>query len=1039
MKNNDTELIQRTLAGDNTAFSELVNKYQRQVHALIWKKTDDFHIAEDITQDTFIRAYQRLHTLKKPNQFSGWLYVIATRKCLEWFRKKRLQAKILNNIDISEIHNDPYSRHVADEQANNTYQATLEVVHKLLETLKESERTVITLHYFAEMTCEEMSKFLGVSVNTIKSRLNRARKRLKNHEPMIKEAIGNFQISPTLTDNIMREISQIKPTPSPTNKPLIPWVIGTSSVILIVLMLGIGSQYIGRFQKPYSLDTQSETTVEVVESPVVKRLNIKQDEQIQLGGRSDKGSKNRDNSEKSNQTIAANSDYTLWGLPEGAIRRLGKGTFTDMQISHDGDSLAIASTTGIWLYDIKTGEETALLTENSALIGYIAFSPDGTKLASAGGDKKCRIWDIKNQKLLLTFKTPDWVFGLTFLDDGKTLVGEGIKRKASTTFTGKVLRWDVPKIWTWDITTGKLLSTYTTKLPKFDLMKDARSSVMVKGFANTSRAIFAVENADRIISDTDRNTGYEDITIRVRDGNTGLELTKIPIKRGSLYSFNFSPDGKNLAIAYHKSVDIWNLDANKLSGTFPIMRSDFDRKYRLKFSRDGKILAGAFNTQGVILSQDITLWNMETRTQIATIENKSEGLWDFVLSPDGTIIATINHQGVVDFWSVNTGKHERSFTAGYTNRFSKLAFSQDGKIVAGTVGNAIHLWDTDTGNQKSVLQVSDNRNRHLEQNQRIVHRNNNKPTLFSLAFSKDTKTLFTYNTLGIFGIWDITTKKYSISNAILSRPSIRSPWPNPLTEGIFNRTPPQTPNIYHLITTSVDNTNYFTSEADFSENGEFFAVKDRNGSVKVWHIPTEKSLHSHTSKNMEDKTSKNKKDKIPLNLAFSYNGKTLAIGEKHDISILDTEKGNTITIFKMPNKGLNGFEKLQAMFGKKFIDLGVETIALAQNEKMVVAGSGGNIIYIWDVSTRERILTLKHTDEVCKLAFSADANRLASGDVDGKIYLWDIPSGRKLSTFKPYESPITQLVFSPDGKTLASANLYSRFTGTILLWDVPSE
>lgn len=832
---------------------------------------------------------------------------------------------------------------------------------------------------------------------------------------MIRKAIRDLQISPNLTNNIMLKISQIKSTPTPTSKPLIPWVIGASSVILIVLMFGIGSEYIPRFQKPYSLDAQSETTVEVVESTVVKKLNTKQDERIQLGGLSDKRGKNRSDSKELNQTIVDKSDYTLWGLPEGAKRRLGKGTFTDMEISPDGNSLAIASTTGIWLYDIKTGEETVLLTENSALIGFIAFSPDGSKLASAGGDKKCRIWDIKSQKLLLTFKSPNWVFGLTFLDDGKTLVGEGLIGKSSPTFINGPLIWNVPKIWTWDITTGKLLSTYTTNLPKFNPLKDARTSVMVKGFANKLRTIFAVENIDN--------------TISVRDGNTRLELTKLPLHRGKLYSFEFSPDGKNIAIACHKSVDIWNLDTNKLIGTFPIIPSDNRNKFRLTFSKDRKILAGAFNTQ------DITLWNMETRSLITTIENKGGEVWGFVLSPDGTIIAIINHQGVVDFWSVNTGKHIRSFTSGYTNRFSKLAFSQDGKTVAGTVGNAIHLWDAGTGTQKSVLQDPDNRNRHLEQNQRIVPKDNKKPIIFSLAFSKDSQTLFICNTLGIFGIWDITTKKFSISNSILSRPTIRPTWINMPTWiyslGALDFTSPRTSNIYHLISTSVDNTHYFTPEADFSGNGEFFAVKDRNGSLKVWHIPTEKNLHSHISKNKEDK--------IPLKIAFSYNGKTLAIGEKHDITLLDTNNSKTITTFKMPEKGLSGFEKLQAMFGKKFLDLVVESIALAQNNKMIVAGSAGNLIYVWDVSTREHILTLKQPDEVCKLAFTMGANRLASGDIDGNIYLWDIPSGRELSIFKPYEGPITQLIFSPDGKTLASANLHSRFSGTILLWDVPSE
>ena len=71
MKNDDAQLIQRVLAGDDTAFSVLVKKYQKFVHALAWRKIGDFHIAEDITQDTFLKAYQRLSTLEGTTVLCG--------------------------------------------------------------------------------------------------------------------------------------------------------------------------------------------------------------------------------------------------------------------------------------------------------------------------------------------------------------------------------------------------------------------------------------------------------------------------------------------------------------------------------------------------------------------------------------------------------------------------------------------------------------------------------------------------------------------------------------------------------------------------------------------------------------------------------------------------------------------------------------------------------------------------------------------------------------------------------------------------------
>ena len=282
MKNNDVALIRQILAGDQTAFAELVKKYQKQVHVLAWRKIGDFHIAEDITQDVFLKVYQRLHTLKDLNQFSGWLYVITTNLCNTWLSKNRIHYQVSEDIETTLIERDVYSRHITEERVKTSVEAQREVVKRLLAKLKESERTVMTLHYLAEMTVEEISKFLGVSAGTIKSRLQRARNRLQKEETMIREALEHFKLSPNLTDNIMQEVSHLKSTPS-TSKPIVPWAVTATSAVLIVLLLGLGSQNLIRFQQPYTLDTQAETTIELVDAPIVLNVNMESDERNQLG------------------------------------------------------------------------------------------------------------------------------------------------------------------------------------------------------------------------------------------------------------------------------------------------------------------------------------------------------------------------------------------------------------------------------------------------------------------------------------------------------------------------------------------------------------------------------------------------------------------------------------------------------------------------------------------------------------------------------------------------------------------------------------
>ena len=269
MEQKDAQLIQKVLQGDQEAFALLVNKYQKGVHALAWRKIGDFHIAQEITQDAFLRAYQKLETLKNHNLFGGWLYVIASRLCADWFQKKSLPEQSLEVTDMSEVNRGSYSRYVAQKQEAEADETRREVVKELLQKLPESERTVMTLHYLGEMTIKIISEFLGVSPNTVKSRLSRARNRLKKEEDMIRQNLGSFQLPTQLTENIMREISRIAPTAPAANNPMVPWALASASAVLIFLLMGVGTQYLSRFQRPYSLNATSERTVEIIEAAFV--------------------------------------------------------------------------------------------------------------------------------------------------------------------------------------------------------------------------------------------------------------------------------------------------------------------------------------------------------------------------------------------------------------------------------------------------------------------------------------------------------------------------------------------------------------------------------------------------------------------------------------------------------------------------------------------------------------------------------------------------------------------------------------------------
>ena len=304
MKNNDANLIQRTLEGDQQAFAMLVEKYQKQIHALAWQKIGDFHIAQEITQDAFLAAYQELATLTHHSQFAGWLYVIARNKCKNWHRKKRLVLQSLEETDPVELEEVYYSEYMTQQREEAANKKRRAIVQKLLSKLQESERTVVNMYYIAEMTCEDIGKFLGVSPNTVRSRLHRARNKMKKDETMIKENLSSFQLPTQLTENIMKEISRLNPMAPSGSKPLVPLAVSAASAILVFLLMGVGAKHLYRFQEPYNLTAQSEPMIELVETQLVIDTPAKPALRTQIG-RSDVSDKSEGTGQKSDNSLFA--------------------------------------------------------------------------------------------------------------------------------------------------------------------------------------------------------------------------------------------------------------------------------------------------------------------------------------------------------------------------------------------------------------------------------------------------------------------------------------------------------------------------------------------------------------------------------------------------------------------------------------------------------------------------------------------------------------------------------------------------------------
>src|SRR5271170_7696976 len=170
----DESLVRRTQQGDSTAFDVLVERYKERLYSTVYHMTSNHEDANDLVQDTFIKAFRALKTFKGDSSFYTWVYRIAVNKTLNFLKQRKNRVQLsLNDMDFN-VENDPDLVALVSDKTPRRSLGLLELQEKLngaLLKLSEQHRMVVILHDIQGLSHEEVGKIMNCNVGTVRSRL----------------------------------------------------------------------------------------------------------------------------------------------------------------------------------------------------------------------------------------------------------------------------------------------------------------------------------------------------------------------------------------------------------------------------------------------------------------------------------------------------------------------------------------------------------------------------------------------------------------------------------------------------------------------------------------------------------------------------------------------------------------------------------------------------------------------------------------------------------------------------------------------------
>jgi WD40 repeat protein/serine/threonine protein kinase len=583
-----------------------------------------------------------------------------------------------------------------------------------------------------------------------------------------------------------------------------------------------------------------------------------------------------------------------------------EGPVWSVAFSPDGSRLASAGDDhNLILSDAHTGVVLAVLKGHTQVIRSVAFSPDGSRLASASADHTVRVRDARTGQPLVTFQGTEEMNAVAFSPDGSRLASAGADRVVT--------------------------------------LRDAKTGQVLKTFTGHTEAIYGLA----IRPDGARLASASlDQTVRVWDLQSGQAVVVYKGHPASVISVAFSPDGSRLASAGdERFVRIWDGETGQdlvtLTGHTQLIRS-------VVFRPDGARIASAGQ------DQTVRLWDARTGQLLVTLKGHHDDIRSLAFNPDGSRLASASIDGRVNIWTPHTGQ-KALVLSGHTDITRGVAFSPDGaRLAAAGFDGTVRVWDTGSGRLLLTLE-------------------GHTSWVLAVGFGPGGRFLASASRDGTVKLWDPVqgslirtlagdTQSRDFANAlfclaispdgtrIAAAGADQQVWVWDASSGtVLARWAGHDRSVWGLA---------------FSPDGSRIASAGGDRVAKVWELATGDltwTLSGHLGP--------------VLGVAFSPDGSQLATGSEDRTvriwNLRDRRVGHTL-------KGHTGL---------------VPSVAFSPDGLRLASASSDTTVRLWDAATGQELLALTGSNEkLWSVAFSPDGSRIAAGSQNREVILWDSAS-----------------------------------------------